>query len=74
MAKYRYDGEVEVILLGVTLNFGDEFEGPEGLTNYGLVPITDSKTKTKISDKSSTDQETTDPITDGSDSTETLGA
>jgi hypothetical protein len=48
MAKYQYDGESELYFpsLGLTVNQGDIFEAPEGLTALGVTPVTKSKNTT----------------------------
>jgi len=46
MAKYKYDGESELYFsgLGLTVQPGDTFEGPDGLSAFGLTVVTTSKT------------------------------
>jgi hypothetical protein len=69
MPRYEYNGEVERVFptLGLTVNKGDSFDGPEGLTAEGLSIVSSARTAPAVSTavKESTKETTTPPASSG---------
>jgi hypothetical protein len=67
--KYEYNGEIEMVFpsLGITVNKGDSFDGPEGLTAQGLSLVSSAKTAPAVSSatKEQTKETTTPPASSG---------
>jgi hypothetical protein len=67
--KYEYNGESELVFptLGITVNKGDSFDGPEGLTAQGLSLASSAKTAPAVSTavKEQAKETTTPPASSG---------
>jgi hypothetical protein len=52
MVKYEYNGEDgrEFPTVPITVNKGDQFEGPEGLIAFGLTVVSDYKSAPAVKD------------------------
>lgn len=63
MATYTYNGEHEIVLptLGLTLNKGDQFDGPDGLVIAGVSIATGKKSKAVIDEPVVADEPTETP-------------
>jgi hypothetical protein len=69
MPRYEYNGEDERVFptLGLTVNKGDSFDGPEGLTAAGLSIVSSAKTAPAVSTavKEQVKETTTPPASSG---------
>jgi hypothetical protein len=72
---FTYEGEQELVFptLGVTVNYGDTFEAPEGFTAANVVPATGKKatkiaTATPVLEETATESKTVENTSDKAES------
>lgn len=75
MPTFTYEGEQELVFptLGVTVNYGDTFEAPEGFTAHNVVPATGKKatknaTATTVSEDTATEPKAVENTSDKAES------
>jgi len=75
MPLFTYEGEQELVFpsIGVTVNYGDTFEAPEGFTAHNVVAATGKKatkiaTATKVSEDTATEPQAVENTSDNAES------